>query len=881
MLRPAALLPPDRPPPRRMSFLESFALSSSALVGGGGASSASLAAQPHAAPAAAAPAVSAATPLVGSPQTKRLPAARTSPSYGAVATTAPSAQRTAARAHRFKPFDPGRSATARHSHHGADARHASSGSFHHASAHGDAGLLRGFNPHRQALDSLQRHHYSADQVHDWNIPHYGQVKFTDHCPVAFAAVRDFFGYSLADLEADLQLPLSVNATDGKSDAVFLRSHSGRFLFKSLRGAEPDNLKAFLPSYIPFVLANSDTLLPRYLGMFTLETVNRRASSAISFAASSMSSATSTPGSNPGTPGLAAADRTPNPFLTGFVSQLPTSLQSKCTFLMMPNIFDTPLPVDLKFDFKGSTVGRQAMRRAELLALFEGREEPRRRTSGLFKRRSLKSFDLESRKLHPRDVTLKELDFSRLVGEGHANLIHLGPERREWLIDRLTKDTALLRQHEFMDYSLLIGVHVHKRSATPPEPPPTQHRGSPGHHPRHHPRREYTQPYLAAIQTITNFVRGPTPTPGMMHSASASNSDLASVVVETGEDDDDSVAGESQPLLSDAHDPHHPATSRDRPHREFHGGMRSEGMVAQNIEYEVYFFGLIDALQKYNYFKWVERNLKKQTSQIIHSGPTAAITSIFTRDTTQLIRVTTVPTTPSVLSQSSALSPTASAAVLPGQAGMPPAGDSASAAGTPAAAARSDRTPTHQRTRSMSVHRISSVLTTRMSSTSISPNPPATAISQAAEQGGRDGSQPKLESQPELSESAACSPSALRRVESPLPEDPDQPRTPSPPANSSGGAGTDRTVSPDSSEDSTARTTPSPERNEGGSTSPPPLPPTPTMQQASLFSPFSSGQIPARQIMLSPAPLAQLPENSVEEPVRYAARLVEFIAGIVV
>ncbi|KAI9352757.1 phosphatidylinositol-4-phosphate 5-kinase-domain-containing protein [Obelidium mucronatum] len=46
-------------------------------------------------------------------------------------------------------------------------------------------------------------------------------------------------------------------------------------------------------------------------------------------------------------------------------------------------------------------------------------------------------------------------------------------------------------------------------------------------------------------------------------------------------------------------------------KQFLGGIRSEGLVSDSVEYEVYFVGLIDILQKFNFAKWVERGIQRK------------------------------------------------------------------------------------------------------------------------------------------------------------------------------------------------------------------------------------------------------------------------------
>ncbi|KAI9352756.1 hypothetical protein BDR26DRAFT_203870 [Obelidium mucronatum] len=57
---------------------------------------------------------------------------------------------------------------------------------------------------------------------------------------------------------------------GKSESVFVTTLDGRFKFKTLRGSEIENLRLFLPHYLAHVSKYPNTLLPRYLGLYTFE-----------------------------------------------------------------------------------------------------------------------------------------------------------------------------------------------------------------------------------------------------------------------------------------------------------------------------------------------------------------------------------------------------------------------------------------------------------------------------------------------------------------------------------------------------------------------------------------------------------------------------------
>ncbi|KAJ3089242.1 hypothetical protein HK102_006853 [Quaeritorhiza haematococci] len=136
----------------------------------------------------------------------------------------------------------------------------------------------------------------AEHTYEWMIPGYGCVRFTDHAPLAFEALRRKFGYSNTtpvnplssltttpsnstfpaaqhlpstsnSLESTLLNPFSsLYTSKGKSQSVFFGTHDKRVLFKTLRGSEAENLKGFLMGYLEHVEEWGDTFLPRFLGM---------------------------------------------------------------------------------------------------------------------------------------------------------------------------------------------------------------------------------------------------------------------------------------------------------------------------------------------------------------------------------------------------------------------------------------------------------------------------------------------------------------------------------------------------------------------------------------------------------------------------------------
>jgi hypothetical protein len=187
---------------------------------------------------------------------------------------------------------------------------------------------------------------------------------------------------------------------------------------------------------------------------------------------------------------------------------------------MANVFDTDLEIHEKYDFKGSTVGRQTLADEILSAKFRmdgsgnggggassvvqpavsktrsvlGLKSTDRENQGpsLIERLGSSIFRISTppplgsinrtdttdidpveaaKNVDLSNLTLKELDFQRLVNAGHCNKLQLGSIKKEMLLKQLELDASLLRKHGFMDYSVLVGVH-RKRKPPPPPPPPS-------------------------------------------------------------------------------------------------------------------------------------------------------------------------------------------------------------------------------------------------------------------------------------------------------------------------------------------------------------------------------------------------------------------------
>ncbi|KAG0351656.1 Phosphatidylinositol 5-phosphate 4-kinase type-2 alpha, partial [Gamsiella multidivaricata] len=371
-------------------------------------------------------------------------------------------------------------------------------------------------PH-PAAPILDRYFFSADQVHEWNIPSYGRVKFTDHAPLVFQAIRERFNYTLADMDEALSQPMAVMKTPGKSDAIFFASHNhGRFLLKTLRGAEPENLKGFLGDYLAHIQKHPNTLLPRYLGMYTFERIS---------GAKILNGGPGQPNvldgvGGGGGGGVSGGDReyglgSKLSFSKGDVSAAQRlhlngtllsgkddGLPSKMVVVVLANVFDTPEVIHERYDFKGSNVGRRtlpvdrpmrekSMGQQDMTRVESGMgfTEPEPSLVDIVRRRSRRGDPALRESRHSTaqyelagehsqgtgrhasgepvppvtddisHLTLKETDFQSRVFTGETQLIHLGQTRRAEVLAQLEDDTALLRKHGFMDYSMLVGIRI--------------------------------------------------------------------------------------------------------------------------------------------------------------------------------------------------------------------------------------------------------------------------------------------------------------------------------------------------------------------------------------------------------------------------------------
>lgn len=256
-----------------------------------------------------------------------------------------------------------------------------------------------------------------DIPEQWETSRTGRFLFTDHSPATFRKLRSLFrGGDDEDYIASMcKGPIcSVGESKGKSGASFYKTWDGRFFLKTLRPSESlllmgdkrgleaakpakdtEELEdSFLNSFIVFFKRNPDSFIQRFYACFTIAFLGEN--------------------SNDTAPGSATQTHT-----------------IQRSFVVINNVFDTPLEIHATFDLKGSTQGRQVS-------------------------------DKERKEHEDKALIQKDLDFKRSQAD-----CALPKPQREVLLAQLQRDCQFLEGFDIMDYSLLLGLHRIKDGVVPP------------------------------------------------------------------------------------------------------------------------------------------------------------------------------------------------------------------------------------------------------------------------------------------------------------------------------------------------------------------------------------------------------------------------------
>eukprot|EP00808_Paulinella_micropora_P021169 g15531.t1 len=194
--------------------------------------------------------------------------------------------------------------------------------------------------------------------------------FKDYAPEVFRRIRARFGLD----PSDYMLSVCGNAkylefkSNSKSGEFFFFSHKKDYMIKTISHSEAKFLIQILPEYYRHIMLYRDTLLSRFYGLHKVKMEHKR----------------------------------------------------DVYFLIMGSIFADALKLHLKFDLKGSALGRSA-----------SDEDKKNPDSCVFKDNDLLSMNMK---------------------------VRLAKTRRNIFNEQITLDTQLLYKLNIMDYSLLLGVH---------------------------------------------------------------------------------------------------------------------------------------------------------------------------------------------------------------------------------------------------------------------------------------------------------------------------------------------------------------------------------------------------------------------------------------
>ena len=165
---------------------------------------------------------------------------------------------------------------------------------------------------------------------------------------------------------------------GKSGSLFYYTRDGKFIVKTIKKDEYKLIKLILPDYFRHLKANPLSLLPKFLGCYVLTRKYRKK-------------------------------------------------RTKIYFIVMLNVFATSKHIHIRYDLKGSRIGRRVL---------TGKRDKEIMAKG--------------------DLSLKDLDL-----EKRKEKMYVG-EKSEILLNQIRQDADFLCKIGVNDYSLLLGIHYINR-----------------------------------------------------------------------------------------------------------------------------------------------------------------------------------------------------------------------------------------------------------------------------------------------------------------------------------------------------------------------------------------------------------------------------------
>ena len=192
--------------------------------------------------------------------------------------------------------------------------------------------------------------------------------------IASISPQDF----ITELMISNQTIFEELCSTGKSGSLFYYTRDGKFIVKTIKKDEYKLIKLTLPEYFRHLKANPLSLLPKFLGCYVLTRKFRKK-------------------------------------------------RTKIYFIVMLNVFATSKHIHIRYDLKGSKIGRRVL---------TGKHDQEIMAKG--------------------DLSLKDLDL-----EKRKEKVYVG-EKSEILLNQIKQDADFLCKIGVNDYSLLLGIHYINR-----------------------------------------------------------------------------------------------------------------------------------------------------------------------------------------------------------------------------------------------------------------------------------------------------------------------------------------------------------------------------------------------------------------------------------
>ena len=237
----------------------------------------------------------------------------------------------------------------------------------------------------EMLYSIQTIYLGNENEESYLLKEFGGVIF-NNIRIYLGINKDDFIKSISPQDFITELMISSQTifeelcSTGSSGSLLYYTRDGEFIVKTISKKEYKFLKKILGEYYFYIKDNPLSFLPKLLGCYVLKRKYKKK-------------------------------------LTNIY------------FIVMTNVFATSLHIDLRFDLKGSTIGRNVLTGTVS-------------DSEIFKN---------------GDMALKDLDFNKMDEKVDVGI------KRDNILRQLKKDVEFLNSINSNDYSLLLGIHYIKKN----------------------------------------------------------------------------------------------------------------------------------------------------------------------------------------------------------------------------------------------------------------------------------------------------------------------------------------------------------------------------------------------------------------------------------